>query len=124
MSGDINFGAISEELNNKADLDLANLPDNYDFVVEWQNIGTGNRWYRKYKSGWVEQGGYVSGSGSATVTLPVKMATATYTITLGNTSGTYEQVLQYGQTVNGFSLKNANGGGAASCYWHVAGMAA
>lgn len=108
-------GAIAEEVNTLK---------GYDYVVDWQVPTASNTWYRKYKSGWVEQGGYVSGSGSATVTLPVKMATASYTITLGNTSGQYEQLLQYGQTVNGFSLKNANGGGTASCYWHVAGMAA
>lgn len=35
------------------------LPDNYDFVVESQLPTAENNytWYRKYKSGWVEQGG-------------------------------------------------------------------
>ncbi len=51
---DINFGAITEALNDKADRDLNNMTANIDYVVESYNDGT--NWYRVYKSGWVEQG--------------------------------------------------------------------
>lgn len=55
MSEDINFGAITEALNDKADRDLNNTDPVADYVVESYNDGT--NWYRVYKSGWLEQGG-------------------------------------------------------------------
>lgn len=122
-------GAIAEEVNTiKSSVDqikaIADAISAYDYVIEWRDIGSTNAWYRKYKSGWVEQGGYASGSGTVAITLPVKMKTASYTIVLGNTNGRYEQLLQYGQTTTGFSLKNADGGGSPAAYWQVSGMAA
>jgi hypothetical protein len=57
MSEDINFGAITEALNDKADRDLNNMTANIDYVVESYDDGT--NWYRVYKSGWLEMGGYV-----------------------------------------------------------------
>lgn len=42
----------------RADQTGGALPDNYDFVVETSTTTTS--WYRKYKSGWVEQGGYIA----------------------------------------------------------------
>lgn len=71
-------------LATKADTDLGNIPTNYDYVVESQlpTAGNGYTWYRKYKSGWVEQGGRCTvpitnglSSSSVTVTLPVPIAT-------------------------------------------------
>ena len=59
-----------------------------DYVVEWQAPTDLNNytWYRKYKSGWVEQGGRWTGSVSFSaaavvntpVTLPVQMASPSY----------------------------------------------
>lgn len=58
---DINVGAISEALNDKADRDLHNVDTivGADAVVEFQLPTSQNdyTWYRKYASGWVEQGG-------------------------------------------------------------------
>lgn len=81
-------GITAETLNGKADTDLGNIPANYDYVVESQmpTADNGYTWYRKYKSGWVEQGGRWTGSFSISargvvntpVTLPVPMADATY----------------------------------------------
>ena len=53
------------------------LPDNYDFVTEWQNptAENGYTWYRKYKSGWIEQGGK---SSSLNVVFPVQMLNTNY----------------------------------------------
>lgn len=55
------------------------MPDNYDFVIESQVPTAENNytWYRKYKSGWVEQGGV---SNSASVTFPVEFSNTNYTI--------------------------------------------
>lgn len=100
MAEDINVGAISEALNNKADrdfnntqlqskldtkanTDLSNISSNYDYVVKYQKPTSGNgyTWYRKYKSGWVEQGGILPNTSSwanHTLTLPIAMATNNY----------------------------------------------
>lgn len=52
-------GLNAELFNDKADRDLKNLPSNYDYVVATQEPTSANgyTWFRKYKSGWVEQGG-------------------------------------------------------------------
>lgn len=81
---DINIGAISEALNNKVDLPTPNVSqDSVDYVIEMQHPTASNNytWYRKYKSGWVEQGGdgiSVAEVGSKTVTLPVPMENTRY----------------------------------------------
>ena len=83
---DINVGAITEALNNKVDLPTPSTPqDAVDYVVEKQDPTSANgyMWYRKYKSGWVEQGGTVTtASGAATpVTLPIPMTPNQFFIT-------------------------------------------
>lgn len=45
-------------LSGKADTSLANVDSNLDYVVESYHDDDSN-WYRVYKSGWCEQGGYV-----------------------------------------------------------------
>ena len=74
--------------NGKADRNLLNTTDNVDIVVESQLPTAENNytWYRKYKSGWVEQSGRWTGSMSlgkyqtvtASVTLPIEMASSEY----------------------------------------------
>lgn len=91
MSTDINISAVLEALNNKVDLDLKNSTSNNDWVIETYTDDT--TWYRKYKSGWIEQGGLFVLNASWTttvVTLPVEMANNLYTcITMtGNTGYT------------------------------------
>ena len=65
----------------------------YDYVVESQLPTADNNytWYRKYKSGWVEQGGYHASSGTCgiyTVSLPIEMSNAYYTVTITGDSST------------------------------------
>lgn len=58
-------------LSGKANTDLSNVSSNIDYVVE-SKVNSGGSWYRKYKSGWLEQGGIgltVSSDGTKTVTL-------------------------------------------------------
>lgn len=85
MSEDINIGVITEALNNKVDLPNPTVPqDAVDYVVEMQRPTAENNytWYRKYKSGWVEQGGYIAANGTTydnyAITLPVLMADTHY----------------------------------------------
>lgn len=58
-------------LANKANTDLSNVSSNIDYIVE-SKVNSDGSWYRKYKSGWLEQGGIgltVSVDGTKTVTL-------------------------------------------------------
>lgn len=63
------------------------LPDNYDFVVESQLPTAANNytWYRKYKSGWVDQGGIITSNSDAdiNITYPFSFADTNYTLVLG-----------------------------------------
>lgn len=83
---DINIGAITEALNDKTDRDMRNVDNTAgaDAVIEYQEPTADNSytWYRKYKSGWVEQGGAVVvnsasvGGGTystTTITFPIEL---------------------------------------------------
>lgn len=64
---------FTNALTGKANTDLSNVPTNIDYVVE-SKVPTASdpSWYRKYKSGWLEQGGQtptVAGGATTTVTL-------------------------------------------------------
>lgn len=91
---DIDFGQLSEALNDKADTDLRNVDTTAkaDAVIDYQlpTAENGYTWYRKYKSGWVEQGGIatVTTNGTDTiVTMPVEMSNTKYTIVAGKSAG-------------------------------------
>lgn len=84
-------GTILEALNDKLDRDGNNLDTasvDFDVVVEWQVPTSENNytWYRKYSSGWVEQGGLVSTPNDAemTINLPITMADTYYNLSLGS----------------------------------------
>lgn len=52
-----------------------------DFVTETWISDDGLSWYRKYSSGWVEQGGLTDTVAHVTVNLPIAMANSNYSIT-------------------------------------------
>lgn len=77
-------GLNAEMFNDKADTDLANVTSNIDYVVD-SKVPTASdpSWYRKYKSGWVEQGGQtptVAGGATTTVTLLKPYNNAVYNV--------------------------------------------
>ena len=85
----IDTGEILEALNDKVDRDCRNVDttSGADAVIEWQAPTSENNytWYRKYKSGWVEQGGSVvvnsasvAGGNYATIniTFPITLQTS------------------------------------------------
>ena len=98
-----------------------------DYVIESQTPTAENNytWYRKYKSGWVEQGGIYNGR-QGTITLPKTMQNEYYTISqvavLGSTPTT-AGIPPYisGISVNGFSFYNNK---ADTTRWYVCGFAA
>ena len=97
-----------------------------DTVVAWQVPTAENNytWYRKYASGWVEQGGSFTGV-SGTITLPVVMADINYTLLMlphlnDNQSIQYYQA-GHTKTTTGFSYNSANN---RQFDWRAEGMAA
>lgn len=110
----------------------------YDYVVEFQAPTAENdyTWYRKYKSGWVEQGGILRAqtvtagyASSQTLTLPITMADTNFTVTFGDVSGnTAFQSATISRTTTGgtVSQMNRSGSGSASIQFSyvVSGMAA
>lgn len=135
---DINVGAISEALNDKVDRDNRNVDNTAgaDAVIEYQapDPNSDYKWYRKYRSGWVEQGGKTTqtatSSVDATINLPVEMQDAEYTVTFSVCSsvandGAESSVLA--QTVTTISLhadSMASASGTKGFLWEVKGMAA
>lgn len=76
---DIDFGQLSEALNEKSDRDLRNIDTTAkaDAVIDFQLPTADNNytWYRKYASGWVEQGGLttIPSAKYIDITLPIPM---------------------------------------------------
>ncbi len=125
--------------------------DAIDYVIAWQTPTADNNytWYRKYKSGWVEQGGIAKIAtttnrwAGVSVSFPIKMATSMYTATgtsygldgvstiltcIGgiNSDNTDNQT---GKTQNGIFIQTetlyaSSASRARWVHWHVAGMAA
>ncbi|MCL2748640.1 MAG: hypothetical protein FWE50_01040 [Alphaproteobacteria bacterium] len=63
-----------------SEIDVQALLANLDYVIDSGTVG--NSWYRKYKSGWIEQGGKAIGtstSSGVTITLPRQMSSTNYT---------------------------------------------
>ena len=84
------FGETSADdiiISEAPDIDIETLLEDIDYIIDSGSNSVG--WYRKYKSGWVEQGGKTSNftqtaagaSETKTITLPVLMSDANYNIT-------------------------------------------
>ncbi|MBP5708000.1 MAG: hypothetical protein J6W79_03320 [Alphaproteobacteria bacterium] len=117
------------------------IPDltNADCVLETQLPTAENNytWYRKYKSGWVEQGGIVStgrlndgAASSQTVTFPITMADAYYkVVAIATSSSSFNRVFaNFGSpTTTTVSVGIRNIGGTTNdtkIQWSVVGMSA
>ncbi len=103
-----------------------------DWVVESQLPTAENNytWYRKYKSGWVEQGGAFTASTGGTrlsIIYPVPMANTNYCALFGETDdATNNQFIQlrfYDKTTDGVSIY-ANLVGKHTNSWYVCGLQA
>ena len=108
-----------------------------DYVIETQLPTKENNysWYRLYKSGWVEQGGYVSYTGSWTeghidsVVLPIEFANTDYRIMIGRTQPADGDVLtsyDVNKTTTGFGISSyaVNQSSAVASNWFAVGMSA
>ena len=125
---DINIGAITEALNDKEDRDLRNTDtgSGADAVIDFQTPNAGNNytWYRKYASGWVEQGGNQAPAG-VEIILPIPMMDTNYTLTASfveSASGNYPIWSQIGIKKTTTTIKVDAAGSSQS--WMICGMAA
>lgn len=114
---------------SKADTALSNVLANIDYVVESKFPTEDDpRWYRVYKSGWVEQGGNFGSSFSnyqtITITLQKQMQDTHYSITITNSSNADSYVpCVSGKTPQNFiAVRVVNMQGVAS--WEAKGMGA
>lgn len=106
-----------------------------DYVIDFQAPTAANSytWYRKYKSGWVEQGGISDGDYNTIITLPVIMADNNYYInaycfygTSGVATVTVASLNDTDITTTTIRLqRRLNGGGSnGQVRWQVSGVAA
>ena len=89
-----------QQIANKVDRSEA------DYVVE--SYVNGTEWYRVYKSGWVEQGGSVSGTSNVAVTFLKPFKDTNYTITssvttASNSDSYFGALLMSAKTETGFT---------------------
>ena len=94
----------------------------FDYVVETYTDEQGN-WYRKYKSGWLEQGGLLNVA-NATVTFPKPFSDAPATLLLcnANTASAYTGK-PTSVTTTSFVIWQYQGY-YEPCYWYVCGQGA
>lgn len=132
---DIDIGKISEALNNKTDRNMRNVDAGAkaDSVIDYQEptAENGYTWYRKYASGWVEQGGIFTGqTNRPTIALPVTMSNEHYTVVAlirwdnsGNVANTV-RVISATNTSIVFNQANGTAGATFDFYWQVSGQSA
>ena len=113
------LGSILEALNSKMDVDPS-FPG-ADYVIESQlpTEANGYTWYRKYKSGWVEQGGTLQSSNI----LPIEMSDTNYFIILGQ-SGSSSSASVGRSTWLVKNTTNFTASVVTSTDWQVSGMSA
>lgn len=117
---------FQQSLSGKADTDLSNIPSAYDYVIESQAPTADNpSWYRKYKSGWVEQGGFTT---LKTVTLLKAMQDTNYTV-LCTQRGTSDPTRTEGSPRSGAMsttqiFVNGGGEGTPQVNYYVCGLGA
>jgi hypothetical protein len=118
---------INNTISNKANTNLGNVSSNIDFVVE--SYVNGANWYRKYKSGWIEQGGTVIGTGDINVTFLKPFANTNYTIinTYMDSNSTdpinVKNVSAWNRTSTSFYLRTSGNSGVNKA-WFACGQGA
>ncbi len=124
-------GLNTELFNDKADTNLNNVNNNIDFIIDSQKPTAENNytWYRLYRSGWVEQGGYRTSVSNTVITLPIPMSDTNYTLikTINNDYQGNENAVTWGSasaakiSTTQIRLNQTIGGDIQS--WEVKGKA-
>lgn len=138
----INVGRVSynptigkiEGYNPKSTVRVYDANNILDSIVSYSipSSNNANRWIRKYSSGWVEQGGYLSGGfGVHTINLSVPMRDTTYLVlatlrnnTISGSGGAWTNA--YVQNTYQILIVNDynNTWQGSGTYWYVCGMGA
>lgn len=124
-----NAGTVGEAITGKANTSLDNVSAGIDFVVESQFPTAANNytWYRKYKSGWIEQGGEYTGN-AKTITLPVVMATNKYRVDYDKQSAPAYWASTHltvdTRTTTSFTITKYGDNASMDISWQVSGMSA
>ena len=128
----IDTGEILEALNDKTDRDCRNVDttSGADVVIEYQlpTSTNGYRWYRLYKSGWIEQGGILDSIASVnySATFLKTMNDTNYTsLVTGGYNSTSDRGGNYvnERTTTGMTFTTCNVVGY-KISWEVKGFAA
>ena len=116
--------------SSKADTSLSNVLANIDYVVESQ-VNSDGSWYRKYKSGWLEQGGLAKSNEDVTVTLLKPFADTNYSVQCTNrrlsTSDGWGWIFVLNMTATSFMARACYAGGDITninAMWEAKGMGA
>jgi len=106
--------ADKTDLDFRAELDLSNVDENIDFIVDsWTD---NYNWYKKYRNGYIIQGGKAvnNPNGSANLTYNIAFASDQYTIMLSaiddTTYANYYNLAANNRTTTGCSVYNAGHG--------------
>lgn len=123
-------GITSEQLNGKADVTRVVALEERDYVVASQEPSSANgyTWYRKYKSGWCEQGGTKT-TNIKTITLPIVMKNNGYQgqVTGGDNNYGINYIMRNLTTTSCVVTARTSGGQDFDNwygYWRVSGYAA
>lgn len=118
---DINTGAITEALNNKADRDMRNA---YPPAIIEQGTD-GDYCYTLYNNGWCEQYGYISGSQVSIVFAKTYQSTPNISFAMvagGGLGGTQVCPVVVNPSTTGFSINSYDGTGIYGYYWQARGF--
>lgn len=102
-----------------------------DFVTETWISDDGLSWYRKYSSGWVEQGSYytLTSTSYEVINLITPMLTDTYSLNavykdINGTDGSIHGLNTGKYTTTSFSAKVGTSGANVGILWQVSGLGA
>jgi hypothetical protein len=109
-------------LAKKDEIPQPQMPDDTDSVIEFSAPGV-TPWFRKWKSGWVEQGGVISANG--TYYFPISFIDTSYNISFGSsgTSNGTPRETRNARTAHKFDYSSANNANAQAD-WIARGYAA
>lgn len=129
-------GLNAELFNNKMDRDLNNMAAGYDFVIDYKvPTASDPTWYRKYKSGWVEQGGVGTSQQynvtNRNVTFLINMKDTSYACNVIPGESTQQSwdfgvriAIKYTDGIDVRGGTNSNSAYSGQFHWEVKGMSA
>lgn len=119
--------AVSNLNTAKANTDLSNVSSNIDYIVESQ-INEDGSWYRRYKSGWLEQGGSnLTAVGTKTINLLKPYKNTSFKVLTTGRSNENRTINVSGRTSNTITVtcRNYTDGVSLSIYdWFTCGQGA